>query len=203
VVRYHSLVVDTATLPACLTQTAWTAPGSEGGAGVLMALSHTAWPHHGVQFHPESVATAFGDALLRNFRALTEAHWAARGRGANTAPTWTPPGRAALARAPSPASSGEAVTRVRWRRLPDGAAAGSDALFWALFAPTEAAERDTWWLDSATTADGRARFSFMVRAKCVVARNECNTLTHCAVRHTGWTWRRALAARHLPTGCAR
>jgi hypothetical protein len=180
VVRYHSLVVDVATLPACLTPTAWTADAADGSGGVLMALSHASWPHHGVQFHPESVATAHGDTLLRNFRTLTQAHWAAAGRSSNTAPAWTPPHSCGpLARQPAPAClpalQGDAVragTRLLWRCMPGGGAAGTDALFWQLFAPTEAQEADTWWLDSATTADGRARFSFMVRAaRCIKARH--------------------------------
>ena len=45
-----------------------------GGGGLLMALAHRSLPHYGVQFHPESVATGFGAALLANFAALTAAH---------------------------------------------------------------------------------------------------------------------------------
>lgn len=170
VVRYHSLVVDEATLPPCLQRTAWVDGDAASGGGVLMGLSHVTQPHHGVQFHPESIATAFGDALLRNFRTLTESHWLAAGRVANRAPRWEPRRSAPCTRqlmpAPQPAAAdaGAATVRVLCRRLPGGAAVGSDALFWSLFAPTEAAELDTWWLDSATTADCRARFSFMVSA---------------------------------------
>ena len=67
VVRYHSLVVDRATLPAGgpLKATAWT------GEGVLMAMRHTQYPHWGVQFHPESVGTEHGSDIVRNFRDLT------------------------------------------------------------------------------------------------------------------------------------
>src|SRR3954469_11326908 len=57
--RYHSLVVDPA-LPDCLEETA-------RGAGVLMAMRHRELPALGVQFHPESVLTPDGKALLRNF----------------------------------------------------------------------------------------------------------------------------------------
>lgn len=103
VVRYHSLLVDEASLPACLEPLAWTcgghhalqlgtdddvagsdggssgSPGSSSSGGsspghgerLLMALCHRSLPHYGVQFHPESVATGFGAALLRNFAALT------------------------------------------------------------------------------------------------------------------------------------
>lgn len=67
VVRYHSLEVPQASLPACLQATAWAlAPPDEA----VMAVSHRTLPYHGVQFHPESVATGWGPALLRNFLVL-------------------------------------------------------------------------------------------------------------------------------------
>ena len=77
VVRYHSLVVDRATLPAGgpLKATAWT------GDGVLMAMRHTEYPHWGVQFHPESVGTEHGSDIVRNFRDLTVDWRRARGSG--------------------------------------------------------------------------------------------------------------------------
>jgi anthranilate synthase component II len=62
--RYHSLIVRRETLPACLEVTAETAEGE------VMGLQHRELPIHGVQFHPESVLTAEGMALLRNFLAL-------------------------------------------------------------------------------------------------------------------------------------
>jgi anthranilate synthase component 2 len=63
--RYHSLIVDRATLPDCLEVTARTRDG------LIMALSHKALPIHGVQFHPESIATEYGHVLLNNFITLT------------------------------------------------------------------------------------------------------------------------------------
>lgn len=59
--RYHSLIVDRATLPACLEATAWLADGT------IMGLRHTSLPIEGVQFHPESIASEHGHHLLRNF----------------------------------------------------------------------------------------------------------------------------------------
>jgi anthranilate synthase/aminodeoxychorismate synthase-like glutamine amidotransferase len=59
--RYHSLVVEPASLPASLTVTARTAEGE------IMALAHKALPVWGVQFHPESILTVDGKRLLRNF----------------------------------------------------------------------------------------------------------------------------------------
>lgn len=63
--RYHSLVVDRATLPDCLEITA------ESEDGMIMGLAHKTLPVHGVQFHPESIASQHGHALLRNFLDLT------------------------------------------------------------------------------------------------------------------------------------
>ena len=59
--RYHSLVVEKATLPPCLTITSWTA---EGG---IMGLRHATLEIEGVQFHPESILTPQGMRLLPNF----------------------------------------------------------------------------------------------------------------------------------------
>ena len=62
--RYHSLVVDAATVPDVLEVTATTVDG------VVMGLRHRELPIHGVQFHPEAVLTSGGHDLLRNFLAL-------------------------------------------------------------------------------------------------------------------------------------
>ena len=65
VTRYHSLLADEAYLPDCLNITAATADGK------IMGLQHQSRPIHGVQFHPESIASAGGYRLLRAFLALT------------------------------------------------------------------------------------------------------------------------------------
>ncbi len=62
--RYHSLIVPRETIPVCLEVTAWTAEGE------VMGLRHTEHPVHGVQFHPESILTAEGKKLLKNFLEL-------------------------------------------------------------------------------------------------------------------------------------
>ena len=69
--RYHSLTVDPGSLPASLVATAHTSDG------VIMGLRHRTLAVFGVQFHPESIASEHGHALLANFLALA--------RGSNTA----------------------------------------------------------------------------------------------------------------------
>lgn len=59
--RYHSLIVERASLPDCLEVTAWTAEGE------IMGLSHREYDVHGVQFHPESILTTHGKELLANW----------------------------------------------------------------------------------------------------------------------------------------
>jgi anthranilate synthase component 2 len=59
--RYHSLVIDRATLPDCLEVTAWTEDGE------IMGVRHKTLPVEGVQFHPESILTEHGHELLKHF----------------------------------------------------------------------------------------------------------------------------------------
>jgi len=59
--RYHSLVIERKTLPDCLELTAWTDDGE------IMGVRHKSLPVHGVQFHPESILTEHGHAMLKNF----------------------------------------------------------------------------------------------------------------------------------------
>ena len=74
--RYHSLVVDRATLPDSLAVIAET-------DGLIMALSHRTLPIHGVQFHPESIASEGGRRIMRNFLDLAEAWNSASDRTAD------------------------------------------------------------------------------------------------------------------------
>lgn len=64
VTRYHSLIVERSSLPNCLEIT------SETEEGIIMGLQHKELPIHGVQFHPESIASEHGHDLLRNFLEL-------------------------------------------------------------------------------------------------------------------------------------
>ena len=70
--RYHSLVVERASMPNALTVNAETADR------LVMGLMHESLPVHGVQFHPESIASEHGQLMLRNFLELAAA-WNARG----------------------------------------------------------------------------------------------------------------------------
>ena len=64
--RYHSLVVERRSLPDALEVTAWT-ENEDGSFEEIMGLRHREFPVEGVQFHPESILTEHGHALLKNF----------------------------------------------------------------------------------------------------------------------------------------
>jgi len=73
--RYHSLIVDRDSVPDCLEVSAWTV------GGIVMGLRHRTFPLEGVQFHPESILTAAGKDLLRNFLELSRSGAAVAERG--------------------------------------------------------------------------------------------------------------------------
>ena len=134
-IRYHSLVVGEP-LPSQLKKIAWTPDG------VVMGLRHVTRPMWGVQFHPESICTEYGVALLRNFlRPL--AHQG---------------GSVSLARVPNrgleePVHSRRTI-RVHARRIPLPAA--PETIFRQLFSR----ERYAFWLDSSLVSP-HSRFSYM------------------------------------------
>ena len=64
--RYHSLVIEQATLPDCLEVTAWTRD-DHGGVDEIMGVRHREFAIEGVQFHPESILTEHGHDMLQNF----------------------------------------------------------------------------------------------------------------------------------------
>lgn len=186
VVRYHSLLVDEASLPSCLLPLAWTLgghaalhlptdvappaaaaaqPGAAAAAAsrrLLMALGHASLPQWGVQFHPESVATVFGGALLSNFASMTRARLGLPPGPPPPPPRVLvgPPGRAVP---PRPWVDPGGTLAVVVRQVPSALAAPGSAqfLFERLFLPAGGgAGVDTFWLDSATAPD-RGRFSYM------------------------------------------
>ena len=128
-VRYHSLAVGA--VPAELRVTAWTADH------VVMGLEHRSRPLWGVQFHPESISTEHGRALVRNFRDLTRAH--------------------RRSRSGAPARSRRAAQGVRLHHRALETWSEPEAAFAALYGEREHAV----WLDSARAEPGLARFSYI------------------------------------------
>jgi para-aminobenzoate synthetase len=127
-VRYHSLCVED--LPPELVATAWAEDG------VIMGLRHVSRPMWGVQFHPESICTQYGQGLLANFRDLTLAHRSRETIHATTSPTTTGP-------------------RLHVRSL-DWETDAEEA-FTRLFRDSSHA----FWLDSARVEEGLSRFSYL------------------------------------------
>ncbi|KAF2865166.1 indole-3-glycerol phosphate synthase-domain-containing protein [Massariosphaeria phaeospora] len=80
VTRYHSLAGTHPTLPDCLQVTSWIALGPDGGKGVIMGVRHKEFVVEGVQFHPESILTAEGRVMLRNFLLMRGGTWAENDR---------------------------------------------------------------------------------------------------------------------------
>ncbi len=87
--RYHSLVVDPASLPADFIVTAWTQT-PEGEREAIMGIRHRSMPLEGVQFHPESILTTQGHQLLRNFLTRQSAHHEEKEAAACQTPTPLP-----------------------------------------------------------------------------------------------------------------
>ena len=135
-VRYHSLCVAEP-LPREVEATAW------ADDGVIMGLRHVDRPWWGVQFHPESVATEYGAAILQNFQALVSP----RRPSAPPAP-----------RPPRPRAAPDDHLKRRWLTydsLPG--AVDTERTFADLFGGSEHA----FWLDSSRVEHGLSRFSFL------------------------------------------
>jgi para-aminobenzoate synthetase len=154
-VRYHSLAVGE--LPPELEATAWTPDG------VLMALRHRHRPLWGVQFHPESICSQYGHALLANFADLTR-RWQNRTsrRPARTSRVAATP---AVVASPRPPSSGRPRrVRVLAEHLCGGVPA--ETVYDQLFSRS----RQAFWLDSGMRGHESARYSFMGDATGPLAR---------------------------------
>ncbi|KAM0719571.1 hypothetical protein Q7P37_003701 [Cladosporium fusiforme] len=76
VTRYHSLAGTHPTLPDCLEVTSWIAAGPDGGKGIIMGVRHKEYVIEGVQFHPESILTAEGRMMIKNFMLMQGGTWA-------------------------------------------------------------------------------------------------------------------------------
>lgn len=146
VVRYHSLIAA-APLPPALEATA------HSEDGVIMALRHRRRPQWGLQFHPESVSTEHGLAMIGNFRELVREHRVravAASAAAHTAPAADAPAPAAPPRAAAP--------RLRaWARPLEPAPSPE-----TVFAQCHAASPHAFWLDSQVAEE--AAYSFMGEA---------------------------------------
>jgi para-aminobenzoate synthetase len=168
VVRYHSWTVDRASLPDCLAVTAWVDPEAPGSSALLaldrarspliMAVAHRERPLFGVQFHPESVCTEHGDALLANFARITRQRGRPRRTGSTPVLAPTPLPRA-CPEDEGAGGDGACPYRAVWQRLPAACFPRDPvAAFEACFGDAGRA----FWLDSSrcdSPADGR--FSYM------------------------------------------
>ena len=76
VTRYHSLAGTHSSLPECLEISSWIASGKGDGEGIIMGVRHRELLVEGVQFHPESILTAEGRSMLRNFLNMKGGTWA-------------------------------------------------------------------------------------------------------------------------------
>lgn len=147
VVRYHSLIVDP-DLPDCLQRTAWTAGGTDSDQAIVMALAHRHLPRFGIQFHPESICSEYGDLILRNFRDITPR----RQRVAGT----SKPRQTTVVPHPPPSRRTVLPSPVHSRRIEFDLARIPQA-FTALYG----SETHAFWLDSSRAERGSACFSFM------------------------------------------
>ncbi|MEU5612105.1 aminodeoxychorismate synthase component I [Streptomyces sparsogenes] len=171
-VRYHSLCVAEP-LPLSLQAIAWAEDG------VLMGLRHRTRPLWGVQFHPESVLTGYGHRILANFRDLTLAHAATappQPALSQPAPPQPTPARTAPPQpASTPAARSVPIPAEEATAVEEATAAAGDGVRYRLHSRWLAAPIDTeaaftrlyaaapraFWLDSARTESGEARFSLL------------------------------------------
>ncbi|HEX2051949.1 MAG TPA: aminodeoxychorismate synthase component I [Actinomycetota bacterium] len=152
VVRYHSLCVAP-DLPETLEPTAWC------DDGVVMGVAHRARPWWGVQFHPESVCTEHGRALVENFARLSARRAGPRRTAVAPRPRRDERDVVRPPRAATPGTGAARPARAEWRvhveRVPF--AVDAERAFVALFGRSE----NAFWLDSSRVEPGLARFSFM------------------------------------------
>ncbi|KAK8950946.1 hypothetical protein KSP39_PZI004929 [Platanthera zijinensis] len=143
---------------------------------ILMGVKHSSRPHYGVQFHPESIATGHRRQFFENFRRMTIDYWSSRSiimlsnSKSSSSFIHDPPLKPFFnGKLPLPK---KAITvrelkkdihlKLQWKKIRCFAsrAGGSENIFCSLFGAHNNAE-NTFWLDSSSTDNGRARFSFM------------------------------------------
>lgn len=143
VVRYHSLLVAN-DLPDCLEKTAWTEDG------LIMGLRHRNLPLWGVQFHPESICTKYGQTLLENFRDFTQ-KFAKKSKIQNPKFSQLPISNSQYP-VPSPQSQNFQLKTRKLNICPN-----SEQIFVQLFQDS----LNAFWLDSSLIETNQSRFSFM------------------------------------------
>ncbi|KAK3829824.1 MAG: chorismate binding enzyme-domain-containing protein [Linnemannia elongata] len=190
-VRYHSLVVQENDLPDTLVATAWChsfpliaadnlSSGSVHvsnidrafGSKVLMGLRHKTLPHHGVQFHPESICTQLGKRMMTNFFRISTEFYADQDRLDNTLtiPDYihrlsvVPTEPTVAHTIPSPYHSLKKQSNpfsLLIQALDPSIFPEPERIFSSLFLTGPRSKAASWWLDSARQPHPMARFSFM------------------------------------------
>ncbi|SMR44302.1 unnamed protein product [Zymoseptoria tritici ST99CH_3D1] len=108
VTRYHSLAGTHSTVPECLEVSSWIEVGPDGGKGVIMGVRHKELLVEGVQFHPESILTAEGNVMIKNFLHMQGGTWAENARLQKD----SPPAVANGAQSKSPAPKVSILERI-------------------------------------------------------------------------------------------
>ncbi|PAN22540.1 hypothetical protein PAHAL_4G026100 [Panicum hallii] len=147
------------------------------GSRVIMAIKHSSRPQYGVQFHPESVATHYGRQIFQNFKKITRdfglrSSWLqerkvkSAGQCGSVSKDLLHTERLELlepngARMLAKRALGKKCLRLRWKKIDNFLcpAVGSEDIFAVLFG--HQSSEDTFWLDSSSVDQNRARFSFM------------------------------------------
>ncbi|KAF9204826.1 Protein phosphatase PP2A regulatory subunit B [Haplosporangium sp. Z 27] len=192
-VRYHSLVIQEQDLPTDLIPTAWcysfpliipnnvnkesvaaTMASSERASGYksIMGIRHKHLPHHGVQFHPESICTQYGKTMMRNFFYISlqfyEQQQSRSGRVQQTLPDHIRtlsviPTRPTLPIKTLPRSLKESSNPYSLiiRALDPTIYPEPESVFSSLFLTGPRSKAASWWLDSARQPHPMSRFSFM------------------------------------------
>ncbi|CAM0909683.1 unnamed protein product [Alopecurus aequalis] len=144
---------------------------------IVMGIKHSSRPHYGVQFHPESVATHYGRQIFQNFKRMTvefgsqSSLFQERKVHSLDQCNYVPKGLlyteslelcdSVGSRMLPERSSEKKLLRLRWKKIDNflSRTSGSEAIFSVLFGHQNA--EDTFWLDSSSVDQNRARFSFM------------------------------------------
>lgn len=112
VTRYHSLAGTHLSLPGCLEVSSWIAGGVDGDKGIIMGVRHKDLLVEGVQFHPESILTAEGRSMLRNFLQMKGGTWAENGKFPQSNGALQPNGNGTSSKLKVPANSESILEKI-------------------------------------------------------------------------------------------